>query len=175
MKINILNLKEGKTEYFEKYNENTLDLKGLEFSLIGQLNAHIVIEKWRGKVKLSLEADFTLKMQCSRCLEHFERSFHEEATFYLKAGKEEVKAEKSLKDEDIYTLFYATDEIDVTPLIRDMVILVYPMKPLCKPDCKGLCPVCGVNLNKMKCHHEQVTIDPRWSKLLEIKKKISKA
>jgi len=50
--------------------------------------------------------------------------------------------------------------INLAPLTRDYLLLELPIKPICRPDCKGLCPVCGVNLNETICeHHVHVILD----------------
>lgn len=57
------------------------------------------------------------------------------------------------------------DFIDVTELLRDVLLANQPIKNLCKEDCKGLCPVCGANLNDGECGCERFTIDPRLAAL----------
>ncbi|HKW79086.1 MAG TPA: DUF177 domain-containing protein [Candidatus Limnocylindria bacterium] len=54
--------------------------------------------------------------------------------------------------------------IDVTPLIREHVLLELPLKPLCREDCAGICPMCGVDQNVRPHRHEEVA-DERWSQL----------
>jgi len=51
--------------------------------------------------------------------------------------------------------------LDLAPLLREQAWVVIPMKPLCDPDCKGLCPQCGANLNIESCTCESVRVDPR--------------
>lgn len=58
--------------------------------------------------------------------------------------------------------------IDLEPLAHDYLLLDTPKLPLCKPDCAGLCPVCGENLNKNQCDCDTGTIDPRLSKLKDL-------
>ena len=74
---------------------------------------------------------YKLKMVCSRCLDEFEREFEKKFIFNYNTRGLEV--------------------IDITSDIRDEIILGYPQKPLCRADCKGICPRCGVNLNTEKC------------------------
>ena len=50
--------------------------------------------------------------------------------------------------------------------------MALPMKPLCKPDCKGLCPSCGKDLNLGACGCTHETIDPRWEALKALKEKV---
>lgn len=174
MKIDLLNLKDGKTEYFEKLDAATLDIEGLEFVLKDFLDAHTTAEKRGNKVKISIETSFILIMRCSRCLEDYEESFVTDDSYFVKPGRDE-EAEKYLTDEDVYAIFAPIDEIDTVPLIRDSLILSVPMKPLCRKDCKGLCPVCGANLNTQSCHHNIGEGGSRWQKMLmDIKGKIEK-
>ena len=60
----------------------------------------------------------------------------------------------------------AIDElIDVTELLRDVLLAGQPMKNLCKADCKGLCPECGANLNESECECDRFIVDPRLATL----------
>lgn len=75
-----------------------------------------------------------------------------------------------LWEEDIVRVDPQVGKIDLSPRVRDAIILAVPAYPLCSPDCKGLCPVCGANLNKTTCEHVQTQIstkpvDPRWEVL----------
>ena len=61
------------------------------------------------------------------------------------------------------------DLLDVTELLRDVLIAGQPMKNLCKADCKGLCPKCGANLNEGDCGCEKFIVDPRLATLKDFK------
>ncbi|MBN1225748.1 MAG: DUF177 domain-containing protein, partial [Deltaproteobacteria bacterium] len=75
--------------------------------------------------------------------------------------EEEIELER----EDLDIGFYKEGIIDLTEVVREQILLAVPMIPICKEDCKGLCPYCGQNLNQCKCVCAGKTIDPRWSKL----------
>ena len=74
-------------------------------------------------------------------------------------------------DDDLSTAFYENDEIDLGALMHEQFVLSLPMKPLCSEGCKGLCPVCGTNLNKGTCDCKPVWEDPRFAALRELKTK----
>jgi uncharacterized protein len=57
------------------------------------------------------------------------------------------------------------DQIDLSPLVRDLALLDAPLAPVCGPTCAGLCPVCGINRNVDVCTCVTATIDPRWAAL----------
>lgn len=56
-------------------------------------------------------------------------------------------------------------KIDLEPIVREEMLVATPISPLCRPDCKGLCPQCGNNLNESTCFHEEEPPDPRLSVL----------
>ena len=88
-------------------------------------------------------ARVTIADRCARCNEPFERAF----AFSF----EDRFVRSSLREEDDETYPYEGEVIDLTQAFMDELFLQLPMVSLCKPDCKGLCPVCGVDLNRFRC------------------------
>jgi len=84
--------------------------------------------------------------ECARCLDQFELPVATEFT--------ELYAfdERSMTDSQL--LVPANHQIDLAPLAREYLLLDEPITPLCRPDCKGLCPVCGANWNREQCAHQ---------------------
>lgn len=132
--------------------------KGKPLTVAGQvINTGRVLEV-QGVIKTSRA------YQCGRCLEQFctdiEVVFSEN---YLAAGCDTA-------EEDV--LFYEGDEIDITDLVRESILLAEPLKIVCTEECKGLCPVCGTNLNATACSCDRDSVDPRLAvlqKLLQTK------
>jgi uncharacterized protein len=62
-------------------------------------------------------------------------------------------------------------KIDLAPLVREEMLLAIPISPLCRPDCKGLCPTCGENLNETPHDHEDELVDPRLDVLKSLLEK----
>jgi uncharacterized protein len=90
---------------------------------------------------------------CSRCLTEFYQPLTIDFT-ELYAFTPDSVTESGL-------LLPESGKIDLFPLVRDEMLVAVPINPVCKPDCKGLCPICGENLNETTCHHEEDDIDPR--------------
>jgi uncharacterized protein len=80
---------------------------------------------------------------------------------------EESEAKFSEDDVDVYP--YDEEEVDLAPLFREQLILAVPYAPLCRVDCAGLCPVCGVDLNRETCSCDRRVIDPRLAALKDLK------
>jgi uncharacterized protein len=99
----------------------------------------------------------TLPEECVRCLKSFEQSLQSEFTELYAFSQNSVTDSGLIVPEDAH--------IDLAPLVREYMLLAIPISPLCSPDCKGLCPVCGMNLNEGTHHHESEEIDSRLSVL----------
>lgn len=97
---------------------------------------------------------------CVRCLEEtlVPTTIQLDELFYY-------PPETAPKDEDAYTFDGETGFIDLSPLVRELSLLEAPMQPLCRPDCQGLCMVCGQNLNEADCDCEDNEVDPRLARL----------
>lgn len=98
----------------------------------------------------------TLNLICSRCLENFNYPLEVEV---------HEKFSKEFNDEDNDIIIIHSDKVNFSPIIETNIILSLPMKKLCNEDCKGLCSVCGTNLNHSTCNCERNDIDPRLAKL----------
>jgi uncharacterized protein len=75
-------------------------------------------------------------------------------------------------DEELATPYLVDDRIDLSAWARDSIALALPDQILCRPDCAGLCPTCGKNLNEEPHTHENDSSDPRWSALEALKERL---
>lgn len=126
------------------------------------------------ELEVSGEFKFSISLVCSRCLSSFKRDFHVEFFVrFLEASRFAPAGDVELNDELLEVQYFSGVEIDLTPVLRDSAALVLPMKPLCKPDCKGLCPICGKNLNEGPCSCKiQEHASSPFSALISLKKKL---
>ncbi len=85
--------------------------------------------------------------ECVRCLAEFMQPLHTTFT--------ELFAFKTKSVTDSGLLLPESGDIDLAPLVREYLLLEVPIKSLCRPDCKGLCVVCGADLNVETCEHQQ--------------------
>ncbi|HYD47089.1 MAG TPA: DUF177 domain-containing protein [Terriglobales bacterium] len=105
---------------------------------------------------------------CARCLEPYPFDLAADCSLIV-VPKPDVSEEAELADEDLNLSFYQGDEIDLSPLIREQLILALPTKPLCSEDCQGLCPQCGINRNQQSCDCSDQGGDPRLAVLRNLK------
>jgi uncharacterized protein len=108
-------------------------------------------------------------LSCVRCLDEFTTPVDEalELLFlpFSRNVAPEGEPERGLDEEEMAVSFYRDDRIDISQLVLEQVLLALPMKPLCTPECAGLCPACGTNRNQEQCNCSPDSTDPRWEGL----------
>ncbi len=135
-----------------------------------------VLHVW-GQVKLTrlnegvwVKGDFraTVACTCSRCLQTYQATmrFPFNETYYPTLDINSGTPVAPPEDAETDTIIDGHHTLDIAEALRQDVILAVPMKPLCKPDCAGICPQCGQDLNQAACRCPQEAIDPRLSPLL---------
>jgi len=113
---------------------------------------------------LELAFDVSLRGPCFRCLS--------DAELTLEPRLREYQAEKPESEEE-ETEYLADGQLDLSAWARDSIALALPEQILCRPDCAGLCPVCGKDRNVEPHEHAEERIDPRWEALSELQKESS--
>lgn len=95
-----------------------------------------------------------LSLPCVSCLTPFEMNIDSNFDIILLPVDKVALSNTSLTDDDMEYIFFEGDRIDLAKILLEQVNLVAPGRPVCNPDCKGLCPSCGVNLNYESCQCE---------------------
>ena len=111
---------------------------------------------------VSGETDVTLLFPCDRCLEDVPVTLH--LVIRRKYPLEEMTSQEETEDFD----HLEGTELDIDRIIYDEILVNWPMKVLCKEDCKGICRKCGTNLNYKTCLCDQKELDPRMAAIQDI-------
>ena len=165
----LLNLKKIRTaqERFEHtYEPGAFKADPDAYRIVEPVRLAFDIFKDKQQFRLVGRVQTTLELPCSRCLEPF--TLPVDQTFdlrYQPHAHNTGEGEREIEEDDLTTAFYEDDEIDLGQLMREQFYLALPMKPLCAADCKGLCPVCGTNLNRGSCDCKREWDDPRMAAL----------
>jgi uncharacterized protein len=113
------------------------------------------------------EIGASVPLVCSRCLEEF-RVEVKPAVDVRYVPRPALTDDVELGADDLDLDFYANDEVNLAALVETETTLALPMKPLCRPDCRGLCPVCGGNRNVVQCACPTPMPDPRLAALKDL-------
>ena len=126
----------------------------VELKITNQENKKLFI---RGTV------DFTALIPCSRCLEEIPTNIHFDIDKELIIDRSVVTDEEM--DESDYLIGF---DLDVDRLIYEEILVNWPVKVLCSENCKGICKVCGINLNKGDCNCQRTELDPRMAAFQDV-------
>ena len=118
---------------------------------------------------LRIGLSYRQKVTCDRCLQPVEEAIESPLELLVEQGGHDPAEERELADDDLGTMRVEGDTLDTEPLILEQMQLNVPMKPLCRPDCRGLCPTCGTDLNRETCACTPAGPDPRWAALAALR------
>lgn len=104
----------------------------------------------------------TVEGTCSRCLKSYFFALEKAFDFVLTPKPLSAKS-KELNRDEMGLSFYTAEEINLSPFIKEQVLLALPTRPLCAEGCRGLCMGCGVNLNEESCLCATSEGDPRMA------------
>jgi uncharacterized protein len=122
--------------------------------------AVLTVTKASSGTVFELELDVSLHGPCFRCLT--------DAALPLALRLREYQATAPGDDDELRTPYLVDGWLALSAWARDAIALALPDKILCRPDCAGLCPVCGRDLNAEPHEHAEEKIDPRWAALREL-------
>lgn len=170
LKIDVTELRDGKTEFEFECDPDGLSLGSDAPDLVDSVRVEMSVFKTGDEVDVEGSVSFACYLECSRCLKRYKMNRTESITAYYRiAGAVLANRETELSGEDTLTYCHDGKVIDLTSCIRDAMLLSVPMKPLCSPECEGLCSICGQDLNERKCLCSRELIDARWEALKKFK------
>jgi uncharacterized protein len=141
---------------------------GLRLDLIGvpegaPLDLDLRLESASEGVLVTGTATTTIAGECGRCLDPVSAEFRVDVgELFAYPGS---LTDETTDEDEVDRI--VDDLIDVEPVVRDAVVLGLPMTPLCRPDCAGLCSICGQRLDDLPADHAHDMLDPRWAALTE--------
>ncbi len=113
------------------------------------------------------------EVPCARCVEPVEIPLAGEFDLIFRPiGVDAGSSERSISAQETEIGYYQGDSLLLEDVLREQVLLSLPVRTLCKPDCKGLCPRCGKNRNQEACSCETGPSDPRWEALSGLRSRI---
>ena len=155
---------------------------GEEAEQVGQLAAEgqaEVLHEHRGPkdivADIRLKGSFSGRFQvpCARCVEPVEIPLAAEYDLIFRPAEADSEPlERSITAPETEIGYYQGDGLLLEDVLREQVLLSLPVRTLCKPDCKGLCPRCGENRNSTACTCDEGPQDPRWEALSGLRDRI---
>ena len=129
-----------------------------------KVDAELVISRAASGTVFELRFRARLHGPCYRCLA--------DAVLDVPISAREYQATSPGESDELKTPYVANDQLDLSAWARDALVLELPDKILCREDCAGLCPVCGVDLNDRPHEHDDEQLDSRWAALSELRDRL---
>lgn len=143
MKILVARIPDDGMDQEETYDTAALELETDIVHFDRPLHGCARVTKMNQDLFVDVKMDAHWQVECCRCLARYPVEFAKALRLHYKVQP--------------------TDEVDVTNELREETMIEYPWKPLCKPDCLGLCPACGHNLNDSPCGCPQSSVKSQES------------
>lgn len=136
-------------------------------ALEGSLAIDVVLEAISGGILVRGTIEAEVRSTCARCLAPTHRRVAVDVFDVHRAVRGEPDDHESGEDDDLeYELVDGDTHLELDQMVRDALVIGQPVRVLCRPDCAGLCPECGVDRNVERCDHGQTSLmDPRWAAL----------
>ncbi len=140
-------------------------LDGYEYPFVSKNPVHLTITNLGNrKINVVCETKLSLNIPCNRCLEDVETFFDIKLSKNLDFNDTDKDRIKELDEAN----YICGNNLDVDRMIYDEIVIEFPLRVLCKEDCKGLCKVCGANKNHETCNCDDTVLDPRMSVIRDI-------
>ena len=162
-RINISNLSEGIHEYHFEAEPSKISL---DEHFRGTVIVEAKIDKSVRQIFLQAKIRAEGSFSCDRCLENFHQEMKTEYSMvYVQGARSNVDLNN---EEEIQVLTADKNYIDLDDDVRQYILLTIPQKLLCREDCQGFCPTCGVNKNIASCTCGAQAVDSRWDELKKL-------
>lgn len=123
--------------------------------LLNQLNGTTRVTRTAQGLLVQTRLQAGTAADCVRCLESFEQQLEVDFTELYAFSRKSQSENELLLPENAH--------IDLSPLVREYMVVAFPIQPVCRPDCRGLCPICGEDLNKAAEHFHEEPSDPKMA------------
>lgn len=160
MKLRISNFISQEIGYKEENDIQThIPIDDLTFS--SPIKTHVILMRLKEGISVKMEdMETNVDMNCARCLEKFSCKIkipYAERTYYI---EKPTYYDQEADQPEIFMVDLKQNEIDLTEMIRQEILLHFPTYRVCFKSCKGLCSKCGTDLNKKKCKCKRKKPDP---------------
>lgn len=164
-KVSDLGTKPGDSFPFELVTTaEAIDALADGFSFTGEIGVKGECANTGKGFRFTGEIHCTREFQCDRCLED---ASEEQTHYFDEEFRQGNEPEKDI-DRKHMVNYFAGDVIDLSPVVRDILLADQPLNNICSADCRGLCPKCGANLNQGDCGCDRTVVDPRWAALQQL-------
>jgi len=170
MRIELENLEGGKGDFAHVYNPDELNPVDERVKLTAPATVNGKIRLAGNEVFVNGHVDTRAQVECDRCLKPIELPVNADFELeYITDSEYESSGVAELTEAEMSVSVFDGEALDVDEIVKEQILLAVPTRMLCREDCKGICPECGVDRNTGECNCVTEDIDPRWAALKNLK------
>ena len=172
MFVSVQELELRKVPFDVDFPAGEIDLGGLR--QVGPLHAEgqaELLSNTLGEMRITGRVQAEVETDCDRCLEPVRRAIDSEFDlFYRPTPDKSAPHDLAIDEGEAEIAFYQGGGIELAEVLREYILLALPMRHICKEECQGICPQCGLNRNTGgSCQCENKLVDERWTALRDLK------
>jgi len=172
MFLSIKEMEVRRVRFDETFQPGEIDFSSEDVKQSSPLHAAGVAEllaNTDGEVRIQGRLTVKLESECDRCLGRAEFPLDTRFDLFYRPSQSLNTAEEVAIDEGEAEIgFYEGSGMELEDILREQVMLLLPMQRVCSPECRGICPVCGMNRNESACDCREEPVNDRWSALRKI-------
>jgi uncharacterized protein len=170
MRIVLENLEGGKGDFAHVYQTDELNPIDERVVLTAPVTVNGQVRVAGNEVFVNGHVETRAQVDCDRCLKPVELPVNTDfALEYISGVDYESSAAAELTEADMSLSVFDDEAIDVDEIVKEQILLAVPSRMLCREDCKGICPECGIDKNTGECACVTDNTDPRWAVLKSLK------
>ena len=170
MRLELEKLEESGGRFAKVYEVGQLLFDDSDLSLTSPVEVRGRVRRRKSEAELAGELHTRVAISCGRCLTPVELpvdvDFDER---FVEAVSWREEEQHELQPEDLNLSVFDGETIELDDLVKEEILLALPGHVLCREDCQGLCPVCGIDRNAATCNCETKPVDARWQKLKDLR------
>ena len=170
MRIELENLEGGRGDFAHVYQPDELDPVDERIRLTQPATVKGKVRLSGNEVFVNGHIDTRAQVECDRCLQQIELPVSADfALEYITGSDYESSNLAELTEDAMAVSVFDGEAIDIDEIVKEQIVLAVPTRVLCREDCKGICPECGIDKNTGECQCVTDDIDPRWAALKNLR------
>ena len=170
MRIELENLEDGKGSFAHTYQPEELNLVDERVRVTEPIIVNGRIRSSGIEIQVSGRVETKVNVECDRCLKMIELPVSAGFKLQYITGQDyESSRAAELTTDEMGLSVFDGDAIDADEIVREQILLSVPDRALCDENCRGICSICGTNLNNASCECTSSEVDPRWEALKKLK------
>lgn len=166
MRIELENLEGGRGDFAHVYQPEDLNPVDERIRLVEPATVKGKTRLAGNEVFVNGHIDTRAQVECDRCLQPIELPVNTDFELeYIPDSEYESGSAAELTEAEMSVSVFDGEAIDVDAIVKEQILLAVPTRMLCREDCKGICPQCGIDRNTRECSCVTNDIDPRWAAL----------